>query len=104
MAKIDKKEDRAILLCLFSIFLMNIVDASITTRFLANGWAFEANPFMKFFTDRSLSLFVGVKLLMVTSVCFIYWNQRKTRAAKFAILFVLLVYIGLMFHFLFNLI
>jgi len=41
---------------------------------------------------------------MVASVCIVYWAQRKTRGAKFAILFVLLVYIGLMFHFLYNLI
>jgi len=104
MPKIDKKEDRAVVLCLFSIFFMNVVDAVVTTRFLANGWAEEANPFMRVLTDRSLVLFVAVKLLMVASVCIVYWAQRKTRGAKFAILFVLLVYIGLMFHFLYNLI
>lgn len=104
MPKIDKKEDRAVILCLFSIFFMNFVDAVVTARLLANGWAKEANPIMKFFTDRSLVLFVIVKLLTVAWVCAIYWTQRETRGAKVAILLVLLVYISLMFHFLFNLI
>lgn len=90
-------------LCL--IWLLNLSDALISAYFVGNGLAEELNPIMLFLMDKSMVLFVAVKIILMTFVLAWIWRIKKaTRFANFVTGFALILYGALFIYQIFHII
>ena len=100
---VDRYSPRVALVGLL-IILLSVADAMLTLKLLELGVAREANPIMNYFLGHGPRTFLTVKFVL-TAVCvltflvfknFKYWRGRMT--VKWLLVFVLVLYVGLIFY------
>ncbi len=81
------------------LLLLNLLDGIFTTVFLQLGLAEELNPLMRLCWERSPLTFMAAKLCMVNVGIWLLWLNRRTRAARLALMAGVCVYaIVLVWH------
>ena len=67
-----------------SIFVINLIDATLTLRWISSGVAIEANPLMAALISYSPVLFWYVKVFVVSAAVIGLWINRKRSWVQFA--------------------
>ena len=83
---------------LFSLVFFTLIDLIATMVWISGGWALEANPFMAIFVEKSLFLFVIVKLTFAFCGILILNHFRKRKIVFKLAFFAVLVYVGVTIH------
>ena len=83
--------DRTTSVALVLVWLLNYVDALCTLAWVKTGVAFEANPLMVTVIDTP-TLFLSLKVTLVSFGCFLLWRFRASALAWPMILVALICY------------
>ncbi len=78
------------------LFSLNFLDAVLTLFWVRNGFATEGNGLMAFLLDIGDLPFLAVKITIGAFAAFVLWNWGNLRLAKYGLILVLAIYIGLM--------
>jgi hypothetical protein len=78
---IIRREHRVLYWILAFTFLFSTVDAILTIIQVGNGWATEANPFMKFFLDIHPAAFFMAKSLIMCASVSVLWSAKTNKLA-----------------------
>lgn len=81
---------------LYTIFMLNIIDAWLTLAWVKTGIAVEANPLMAKLLVMGDAWFIGIKVLAVAIACGALCMLREHALAKRLSIWVCLVYMLIM--------
>ena len=91
------KEDVIIAFCLY---LLNVFDAFCTIKFVSEGKAAEANPFMAFLMSVDMNLFLFAKMVPTLAFIAFLLFLNVPRKVNSGLMFLLGVYLSLAFYYL----
>jgi len=92
------KKEGTLLFLASTTLILNVIDALCTMLWVSIlGVGREANPVMAFFLNRSPTLFLVVKLLLVEVSVYVLWRSRSHALARYGLLLVFLVYSFIVF-------
>jgi hypothetical protein len=80
----------------FLLFCLNLLDALLTIIWVRNGAAEEANGLMAKFLDMGDLAFLSAKLAVGTFAAIVFLYGSRTSFAKYALGFVIAIYLCLM--------
>ena len=78
------------------LFTLNFLDAVLTLFWVRNGFATEGNGLMAYLLDIGDLPFLAVKITVGAIAALVLWRWGKLRLAKYGLVLVLTIYIGLM--------
>jgi hypothetical protein len=84
-------------LLIFGIWFFNVLDGILTIKAIEQG-AEELNPIMKYFLEIDHSLFLLVKITIVTACLSIFWKNKNNKITHFGIIFCFVIYLLLTFY------
>ena len=81
------------------VFVLNIVDATLTLAWIDLGIAVEANPIMEYALNLGRGWFLAIKIVAIGASCAILASLRNYRSAKLVALLACCLYVALIvFH------
>jgi hypothetical protein len=86
------RKDYKFLVVLIILTILNTVDALATAFWIEHRLATEANPLMEYWLNISPSLFIGIKIVLVTICSYFLWKLRKRKLTYILLIPVILVY------------
>lgn len=78
------------------LFTLNFLDAVLTLFWVRNGFATEGNGLMAYLLDIGDLPFLAVKIIVGAAAALVLWYWGNLRLAKYGLVLVLTIYIGLM--------
>ena len=94
------KKNKKYFLLIVGIFLFNILDGVLTIDAIKKG-AEELNPIMRFLLEIDYSLFLFIKITLISFCLFIFWKYREKTLAQVGIIFSFCIYFFLTIYHLF---
>ena len=80
-------------LLILLIFVLSLLDAVFTLVWIDAGLAVEANPILSRLLEYGKFSFISTKILMTGIGCaFLFWAKSKSKAARFAIWTIFIIY------------
>ena len=86
------RKDYKFLVILTVLTLLNIIDALATAFWIEHQLATEANPLMEYWLNISPTLFITIKIVLVTICSCFLWRLRKRKLTYILLIPVVLVY------------
>jgi heme/copper-type cytochrome/quinol oxidase subunit 2 len=65
------------------VFILNVLDAILTSLVVGSAIATEANPLMRSLLNYGIVPFITVKLSVIISSIYVLWKYRKRKIAKY---------------------
>ena len=87
---------------LFSVLILNILDAAVTSFVISNALAVEVNPLMGAVLEYGIAPFVLVKLGIILLSIVVLWRFRDKKITQIGTGVCLFVYMFLMLYFVYN--
>ena len=80
-------------LLIILVFVLSLLDAVFTLAWIKAGLAVEANPLLRKLLDHGEFSFLGTKIFLTGVGCsFLFWVKDKSRAARFTIWTIFILY------------
>lgn len=79
-----------------ALVVYNMLDGVFTMFWVDTGFAYEANPVMKWFLDRSYVAFMLVKTVFVSGLASVLFRFRNRWSAKVGMVALFVVYSGVL--------
>ena len=96
-----RSRDKTIIVGSITLFILSLLDATLTLWGLGHGAIDEVNPMMKWFIEESPITFMAIKLSLPVMLGFVLWEIRD-RSRKFVAcslwLVLILYWVVMMFH------